>query len=105
MTLFSPKGYGFDEIYSSLQLSGSKLPTENSFPIPQSPDKWSVGKNSYIAIKLNITQTNETGVQGNLQSIVNTGKRAVPSAISIPFVSNNSGICLLNNATCNADSN
>ena len=103
MTLFSPKGYGFDEVYSSPQLSGSKLPTEISFTIPQSPDKWIVGKNSYIAIRLNITQRNETGVQGNLQPIVHTGTRAVPTALSIPFVSNNPGICFFNNAMCNVD--
>src|ERR1039457_4913541 len=73
MTLYSPKGYGFDEIYSSPQLTGSKLPTEISFTIPQSPDKWIVGKNSYISIRLNITQTDENGNQGPLRPIVNTG--------------------------------
>ena len=93
MTLFSPKGYGFDEIYSSPQLSGSKLPTEISFTIPQSPDKWIVGKNSYIAIRLNVTQTDEVGNQGNLRPIINAGTRAAPTNVSIPYISTNPGIC------------
>ena len=105
MTLYSPKGYGFDEIYSSPQLTGTRLPTEITFNIPQSPDKWIVGKNSYISIRLNITQTNEAGVQGNLSPIVNTGTRAVPTAISIPFLSVNPAISFFNNASCYVDSN
>ena len=105
MTLYSPKGYGFDEIYSSPQLTGTRLPTEITFNIPQSPDKWIVGKNSYISIRLNITQTNEAGVQGNLRPIVNTGTRAVPTAISIPYLSVNPAISFFNNASCYVDSN
>ena len=54
MTLYSPIGYGFDEIYSSPQLTGSRLPTEITFSIPQTPQKWIIGKNSYISMKLTI---------------------------------------------------
>ena len=42
MTLYSPKGYGFDEILSSPQLTGSALPTEVSFSIPQTPENGSL---------------------------------------------------------------
>ena len=104
MTLYSPKGCGFDEIYSSPQLTGTRVPTEITFTIPQSPDKWIIGKNSYISIRLNITQTNEAGVQGPLRPIINTGTRAVPTAISVPYMSVNPGICFFNNASCYADS-
>ena len=103
MTLYSPIGYGFDEILSSPQLTGSRLPTEITFPIPQTPQKWIIGKNSYISIKLNITMTDEAGVVGPLRPIVNDGTRIAPTAISIPFLSVNPAICFFNNAICNVD--
>ena len=78
MTLYSPKGYGFDEILSSPQLTGSGMPTEISFSIPQSPEKWIVGKHSYISMKLNITMTDEAGNVGPLRPIVNNGTRIAP---------------------------
>jgi hypothetical protein len=105
MTLYSPKGLGFDEILSSPQLTGAPLPTEITFTIPQSADKWIVGKNSYIAIRLNITQTDEAGVQGPLRPIINAGTRAAPTTISIPYLSVNPAICFFNNASCYVDSN
>ena len=104
MTLYSPKGYGFDEILSSPQLTGSRLPTEISFSIPQSPEKWIVGKNSYISMKLNITMTNEDGDVGPLRPIVNAGTRTAPTNISIPYLSVNPGITFFNNGICNVDS-
>jgi len=105
MALYSPKGLGFDEIFSSPQLSGAPLPTEITFTIPQSADKWMVGKNSYIAIRLNITQTDENGVQGPLRPIINAGTRVAPAVISIPYLSSNPGICFFNNASNYVDSN
>ena len=48
MTIYSPKGYGFDEILSSPQLTGSRLPTEISFSIPQSPENGLLEKQLYI---------------------------------------------------------
>ena len=48
MTLYSPKGCGFDEIISSPQLTGSRLPTEISFSIPQSPENGLLEKQLYI---------------------------------------------------------
>ena len=104
MTLYSPKGYGFDEILSSPQLNGSKLPTEVSFSIPQTPEKWIIGKNSYISMKLKITMTDENGNAGPLRPIVNVGTRTAPTNISIPYLSVNPGICFFNNGICNIDS-
>ena len=104
MTLFSPKGYGFDEIFSNPQLNGSKLPTEISFTIPQTPDKVIIGKNSFIAIQLNITQTREDGSLHTLEPIINAGTRAIPTAISVPYLSVNPGICFFNAVTHYSDS-
>ena len=103
MTLFSPKGYGFDEIYSNPQLSGGTIPTELTFTISQSPDKAIIGKNCFFQMRVSIIQTNETGntaQNGPLSPIINTGTRALPTSISIPYLSQNPGICFFNNASC-----
>jgi hypothetical protein len=46
-------------------------------------------KQTYLMVKLNIVQTDENGGGHPLMPIVNAGTRAVPTAVSIPFLNNN----------------
>ena len=54
-------------------------------------------------MKLNITMTDENGNAGPLRPIINTGTRAAPTNISIPYLSVNPAICFWNNGICNVD--
>ena len=54
-------------------------------------------------MRVSIIQTIESGVtniNGPLSPIINTGTRAAPTIIWIPYLSPNPGICFFNNASC-----
>ena len=54
-------------------------------------------------MKLNITMTDENGNAGPLRPIINSGTRAAPTNISIPYLSVNPAICFWLNGICNVD--
>ena len=48
MTLYSPKGYAFNEYFSSPTMTGQGMPTEISFTIPQNADPLIGKKSLYV---------------------------------------------------------
>lgn len=85
----SPYGWSMLEIpsspsvYSSTNLGGTNV----IFTIEGSDNVVYKGKNSYISIQLQIVQTRENGVTNKpLEPIINTGTRAAPTAISVPYL-------------------
>ena len=108
MTLLSPNGYGFEEIFSDPQLTGNPLPTEISFTISQSPDKAIIGKNCFFHMRVSIIRINgATGtntINGPLSPIINAGTRAIPTNISTPYLTQNPCMAFWSNLSCTVGS-
>ena len=59
-----------------------------------------VGKKSCMSVQLRIIQTRDDGLTSfNLEPIINTGTRLLPTAISIPFINNNPVVSLFDSLT------
>ena len=96
MSLHYGAPYGYDMVefpsYPSISESTNFASNTFKFTIEQEPDVCFVGKNSYIALQLNIVQTREDSSQHPLEPIINAGTRADPTTISVPYLCNNPGV-------------
>ena len=83
-------GYDFVEVTSTPSVSASgNFQSDITFEIPQPDGCFIVPKNSYMAVKLPITQVDQAGNVTCLQPIINTGTLAAPTAISVPYIASN----------------
>ena len=87
--------YGFDmyELPSNPSVSSSTNFGGNNikFTVEQAQDVCYHGKSSYISIQLQIVQTREDNSIHCLEPIINSGTRASPDVISVPYLCNNAG--------------
>ena len=72
-----------------------------TFTIQQYGDKvFIVPKMTYISVQLEIIQTRAAGDYHTLEPIINTGTRAIPTAVSVPYLCNNPAMALFQNVSC-----
>ena len=78
----------YDKIQTTTSVAYGGFNTNIKFSIPQKGDNmYYVGKKSYMSVQLRIIQTRDDGLTSyNLEPIINTGTRAIPTTISIPFI-------------------
>ena len=99
-------GNDFFEISPSPAISTSaNFNNDIKFNIEQPTSAYISGKNSYISIGLQIVMTREDGTSHTLEPIINTGTRAIPTAISIPYLTQNPCAALFQNISCNVNNN
>ena len=87
-------------VSSSVSFTG-----DMTFTIQQPGDKcFIVPKMSYISVQLQIMQTREDSSVHCLEPIINTGTRAIPTAVSVPYLCQNPAMSLFQNVSCYAGS-
>ena len=90
-----PWGYDYMRVRSNTFLSYTGFNGDIEFNVNASEsERWISTKHSYLSARLRIVMTNEAGVAGALQPIVNAGTRLVPTTICIPNISPNPAGCL-----------
>ena len=97
-----PYGYDMLEVSSSPAISKSvTFSGDINFHIQQpSENVYIVGKQSYISVGLQIVMTREDNSEHPLEPIINAGTRAVPTAVSIPYICPNPAGALFQNVSC-----
>ena len=78
-----PWGYDYCRVRSNQNVSFSSFNGDIEFNLPASEsERWISGKNSFLAIKLRILQTDEAGNVGTLQPIINTATTVTNPTLS-----------------------
>ena len=95
----APYGYDMLEVPSVPSVSSSTNIGGNNirFVCESSENTVFNGKNSYLAVQLQIVQVREDGSPHPLEPIINTGTRANPTAISVPHLSPNPVAVIIDN--------
>ena len=91
----------YDKIQTTTSVAYGGFNTNIKFSIPPKGDNmYYVGKKSYMSVQLRIIQTRDDGLTSfNLEPIIDTGTRLIPTAISIPFINNNPVVSLFDSLT------
>ena len=91
----------YDKIQTTTSVAYGGFNTNIKFTIPQKGDNmYYVGKKSYMSVQFRIIQTRDDGLTSfNLEPIINTGTRLIPTAISIPFINNNPVVSVFDSLT------
>jgi hypothetical protein len=109
--LEEPYGGFYKQIRSTQNVTGQSFTSSIKFTVAQDrADEYIVPKSSYMAVKLNIFQTDEYGanIRNFGDPIINTGTRMVPTAISIPYIVNDPVVSMfdaLNVNLCGIENN
>ena len=96
-----PWGYDYMRVRSNTFVSYTGFNGDIEFNVNASEsERWISTKNSYLSARLRIVMTNEAGVAGTLQPILNSGTRIAPTKVSIPYISPNPAGCLFGAVSC-----
>ena len=99
-------GYDFIEVSSSPSISSSStFNNDIKFQIEQPTSSYISGKNSYASIGLQIVMTRADNTNHTLEPIINAGTRAVPTTISVPYLSQNPCGAFFQNIACSVNNN
>ena len=101
-----PWGYSLSRVKSNQTVNYDSFNGDIEFNIQNDEaEEWISTKNSFMTVKLRIVQTDEGGNSGLLQPIINTGTRAAPTAVSIPFLNANPVANLFTAVSCDVKGN
>ena len=99
-------GYDFLEISTTPNISSSSnFNNDIKVSIEQPVSAYISGKNTYAEVTVQIVMTREDSTVHPLEPIINSGTRALPTAISIPYICPNPCAALFQNISCTINNN